>query len=218
MEKYTSKEPMTFTKKLENFWYYHKLKVLSAVLIICIILVGVHSCLKRESVDLYVLYMINGAYSTESNEELAKKMEQYVEDLDGDGEKRVQIITISFSEVLERTDRSQEATLSRLVGQIASGPALFYIFDDENYQALKDAKVEIFEQLDGIVTNNVFAESHRFNASDAGFFEGVLGFEDREEPLYFGLRTGEQIETGDSRYPQIKQSRNTLQNIAAAYN
>ena len=145
-------------------------------------------------------------------------MEQYVDDLDGDGEKRVQIITISFSEILARTDRGQEAALSKLIGQIASGPALFYMFDEENYQALKNAKVEIFDQIDQIVPTNQYVEPYRFNATEAGFFEGVLGFEDSEDKLYFGLRDSSKIESGDSRYNQIAQSKNTLKRIVEAYN
>ncbi len=217
MEKYTSREPMTFKKKIENFWFYHKFKVLTGLLIALIIAVGVHSCVNKQSVDMYVLYMINGAYSSASNEELAKKMEQYVDDIDGDGEKRVQIITISFSEVLGRTDQSQDATLTRLVGQIASGPALFYVFDDANYQELKNAQVEIFEKIDELLPQHSCVEPYRFNASESGFFEGVLGFEDADDPLYMGIRVNDQIPETDSRYPQIEQARNTLVRIAEAY-
>lgn len=218
MERYTSREPMTFAKKIENFWYHHKLKVLSALLILCITLVGIHSCMNKQSVDMYVLYMVNGAYSTESNEALALKLEQYVDDLDDDGEKRVQIITVSFSDVLARTDQSQEATLARLVGQVASGPALFYVFDDANYKALKEAKVQIFDEIANDLPESEFVESDRYNASSAGFLDGVLGFEDADKPMYFSMRNSKEIPEEDNRYPQIKQCRDTLNRIVTAYN
>ena len=218
MEKYTTSEPITFLKKVENFWFYHKLKLLSGLLILCILIVGVHSCINKKSIDMYVLYMVNGAYSTQANEELALKLEQYVDDLDGDGEKRVQIITISFSEVLARTDQSQDATLTRMVGQVASGPALFYVFDDANYQALKQAQVQIFEEISELVPDCKYMETERFDASSSGFLEGVLGFEDADEPLYFGIRNNDEIPENDSRYPQIAQCHNTLKRIVEAYN
>lgn len=219
MEKYTSNQSMSFGKRLENFWFYHKWHVLAGLLIVCIFAIGVHSCVNKDSIDMYVLYMVNGAYSDADNDELAKKLENYAEDLDGDGETRVQIITVSFSEVLDRTDRAQEATLTRMVGQVASGPALFYIFDDENYQALKDAKVEIFDDLSMIkAESSPYLDGDRFNAGNAGFFEGIPGFENSEKPLYFGLRNSENIPDNDSRYPQINQCAQTLTKIIQAYN
>ena len=72
--------------------------------------------------------MVSGSYSTQTNEALAQKLEKYVDDIDGDGEKNVQIITIAFSETLSRSDQSQSSEVSRFVGQVASGPALLYLF------------------------------------------------------------------------------------------
>ncbi len=219
MEKYTPKENMTFTAKIENFWFYHKWHLLAGLLILCIAIVGVHSCIKKDSIDMYVLYMVNGAYSDAENDELAKKLETYATDLDGDGNTRVQIITVSFSEVLERTDRSQESALVRLVGQVASGPALFYIFDDENYKALKEADVEILNDLSEFQQlSSPYLTVDRFNATSAGFFKGVSGFEQSEKTLYFGLRNFEYITQTDSRYPQIEQSRQVLNKIIQSNN
>ncbi len=213
MEKYTSQQPQTFWRKLENFWFYHKWHLLAGLLIICIAVVAVRSCIKKESIDMYVLYMVNGAYSTQANEELAMKLEQYVDDIDGDGEKRVQIIALSFSDTLSRTDQTQEATLAQLVGQISSGPALFYIFDDENYKALKEAQVQVFGELKGVDTTSPYFEADRYNATEAGFFKDVKGWSENYKTLYFGMRVSDGITEGDSRYAQIRQCQETLAKI-----
>ncbi len=218
MEKYTAQQPQGFLKKIENFWFYHKWHILVLLLILCMLFVGIHSCANKDSIDMYVLYMINGAYSTETNQELAKKLENYVQDIDGDGEKRVQIITVSFSDVLERTDRTQESTLTRLTGQVASGPALFYIFDEENYQALKDAKVQILGNLDFVGIDSECLDADRYFAGKAGFFDDISGFETKGKTLYFGVRNYQEIPETDPRYPQIEQCQKTLTAICKDYN
>lgn len=213
MEKYTSQQPQSFWSKLENFWFYHKWHLLSVLLIICIFIVAIGSCMKKESIDMYVLYMVNGAYSTKANEELALKLEQYVDDIDGDGQKRVQIIAISFSDTLDRTDHTQEAVLTRLVGQISSGPALFYIFDDENYLALKEAQVPIFAEIADIGVSSPYSDVDRYNATEAGFFMDVEGWPQNYKTLYFGIRVSDGIDKNDSRYIQIQQSKQSLSKI-----
>ena len=213
MEKYTSQQPQSFWSKLENFWFYHKWHLLSVLLIICIFVVAIGSCMKKESIDMYVLYMVNGAYSTKANEELALKLEQYVDDIDGDGQKRVQIIAISFSDTLDRTDHTQEAALTRLVGQISSGPALFYIFDEENYAALKEAQVPIFAEIKGIDLSSSYINADRYNATEAGFFKDLKGWPQDYKTLYFGMRVADGINENDNRYAQIQQSRQTLSKI-----
>jgi len=213
MERYTSQQPQTFGRKLENFWFYHKWHLLAAVLIICMLVVAVSSCIKKESIDMYVLYMVNGAYSSQATEELVKKLENYVDDVDGNGEKRVQVISITFSDTVGRTDQSQEATLAKLVGQIASGPALFYIFDDENYQALKEAQVQIFDQIDQIDQKCPYLQDDRYSATEAGFFKDVNGWAENGKKLYFGIRVSDGIQESDGRHVQIQQSRQTLKRI-----
>ena len=214
MEIYTSQQPQTFGKKLENFWFYHKWHLLAGLLIVCMLVVAVRSCMKKESIDMYVLYMVNGAYSTRATEDLALKLEQYIDDIDGDGEKRVQVISITFSDVLARTDQTQDATLAKMVGQISSGPALFYIFDDENYQALKEAQVEILSQLDASQTTPTYFEQDRYNASEAGFFKGLDNWAENGKKLYFGIRVSDGLDENDTRYKQIEQCKNALNRIA----
>lgn len=216
MEKYPSRQSQTFKMRLDNFWFYHKWKVLVVILILCIAIIGVYSCVHRENADLYVLFMTNGAYTSQQTYELSEKLKEYVDDVNGDGTKRVQIITISFSDVLDRNDQTQQSTLTRLVGQIASGPALFYVFDNANFYALLDADVMALDKIDGICDNSQFAEEMRFCATASGFLNDISGFSDTKE-YYFGLRKSDGITSSDSRYDQIAQSKNVLNRIAKAY-
>ncbi len=215
MEKYTSDQPRTFKSRCIDFWFYHKWHLLVGILILFMAVMGVHSCFNKDNVDVYVLYMITGSYSENSNAALARKLEKYIDDVNGDGEKRVQVITVSFSEVLERTDRAQETTLSKMIGQVASGPALFYVMDDENFEALLQAKTEIFGDISQFGLESKHLEKHRFDATASGFLNDIDGFEQKH--LYFAMRETKNIETGDHRFSQIKSVQNALRRIIESY-
>ena len=137
-------------------------------------------------------------------------------DLDGDGEKRIQIITISFSDVLNRTDLAQEAVLSRFVGQVATGPALFYVFDEENYSSLKETQIPILAEID-FADSSEYLEKDRYAATEAGFFEDIEGWEGSTQELYFGMRVSDGIPEDDGRYRQISQCKNALSKIIQEY-
>ena len=217
METYSVKEPRTFRRNVENFWYYHKWHVLAGILIICIMAVGIHSCVTKERVDLYVLYVVSGSYSTQTNEALAQKLEKYADDVDGDGEKNIQIITVAFSETLSRSDQSQSSELSRFVGQVASGPALLYLFDDANYDAFDEASVDILADI-STLGESEYLEHYRYNVRANGFLDDVEGFSATDKTYYFGMRISEGIPEDDSRYPQIAQGESVLRKIIAEYN
>lgn len=216
METYSVKEPRTFRRNVENFWYYHKWHLLAGILIICIMAVGIHSCVTKKDVDLYVLYVVSGSYSTQTNEALAQKLENYVDDINGDGEKNVQIITVAFSETLSRSDQSQSSELSRFVGQVASGPAILYLFDDANYDAFDEASVDILADISSLGESE-YLERDRFDVRNAGFLDDIEGFSSTEKVYYFGMRISDGIPEDDSRYPQIAQCESVLRKIIAEY-
>ncbi len=51
-----------FGKKLDNFWYYHKWKVLAAVFVVFVLAICVYSCITRPKNDVTILYA--GPYSS----------------------------------------------------------------------------------------------------------------------------------------------------------
>ena len=56
-------EPKTeFGKKLDNFWYYHKWKVIAAIFVVFVLAICVYSCITRPKNDVTILYA--GPYSS----------------------------------------------------------------------------------------------------------------------------------------------------------
>jgi len=49
-------------KKLDNFWYYHKWKVIAAVFVLVVLVIGIYSCVSKPKTDITLLYA--GPYSS----------------------------------------------------------------------------------------------------------------------------------------------------------
>ena len=52
-----------FAKKLDNFWYYHKWKVIAIAFVLVVLAVGIYSCVTRPKHDVTILYA--GPYSAQ---------------------------------------------------------------------------------------------------------------------------------------------------------
>lgn len=197
---------MTFYQKLQNFWYYHKMHMAVALVFVLAIAVASYSCARKPQVDMYVLYVSTGAINQNAVKELSEKLETYAQDITGDGKKHVQMITVTFSEVLAR--QSQDTVLAQYVTGVASGTALFYVFDDVNFAEL--ATQNVLLPLDA-------SENTRYNATSSGFLDDIDWYKNATKPYYFGLRITDGIKEDDARYPQISQAAQTLAAIMKDY-
>ena len=104
------------------------------------------------------------------------------------------------------------------MSQIASGPAVFYVFDEPNYKALRDTQVEVFSDISELDKTNPYVESDRFNATQSGFLNGIPFYEKIGKDYYFGMRTSAGITEEDTRSAQIEQAQNVLRRLMQAYN
>ena len=63
-EKFRIQPKSEFGKKLDNFWYYHKWKVIAAAFLVFVLIICVYSCISKPKNDITVLYA--GPYSSYS--------------------------------------------------------------------------------------------------------------------------------------------------------
>lgn len=85
-----AKRKMTFLQWVENFWYYHKWKVIAGVLLVIALWAGITfyiDTLKKseETGDITVVSVFSGAY-THKKMNLEERLADSIKDVDGDGE------------------------------------------------------------------------------------------------------------------------------------
>ena len=127
--------------KFINFWDYSKWFVISGVALAVLIAFLVVQCATKTEYDLKVVYFTYDAVIDEQLTPVSKYLSQYADDLNGDGEKNVQVINCSIS------DKNTAVTMRNTALQkmqsiiVAEKSALLFILDDKS--------VKYFDNLDG---------------------------------------------------------------------
>lgn len=82
--------PPKFTKKWwEYFWDYYKIHVLvTAFVVLCVGITAVQ-CATREKFDLNMIYFGSTYHGEDNSNAVANGLEQFIEDVDGNGEKNI---------------------------------------------------------------------------------------------------------------------------------
>ena len=95
-EKYTHSDIRLsgkFFENLDNFWYYHKWKVLITVFVVFVLSVCIFQSCTREKYDVQVLYAGPFSYSGSEKAAVAEDLEKVLpRDFDKDGEENVNFI------------------------------------------------------------------------------------------------------------------------------
>lgn len=136
-------------KYLENFWYYNKWKVVAGIIIVISVALCISQCASRENGDYtFVLFTYN-EFADEQLKDMADYLEQYGEDLNGDGEVKVTFNNCSYDKA-NVTYKIKESRVAKLQATIiADSNQLIFITDKESFEFLDSLyeDVELFENL-----------------------------------------------------------------------
>lgn len=127
--------------KFRHFWEYSKWYVLSGIALTVLIAVLVVQCASKPVYDLKLVYFTYDAVLDEQTAPIAKYLEQYCDDINGDGETNIQVINCSLSNK-NTAVTIRQTTLQKLQSIIvAEESALLYITDKES--------IKYFDNLTG---------------------------------------------------------------------
>lgn len=139
--------PTTFAKKLENFWYHYKFVLLAVVLIAALVISLLVSVLFPERFDATIT--IASSFRFEGLQaDIAGRMEKLVDDVDGNGEKNVEVATFWIAEDPEAINADlelQAATLQKLAVWPTSNDHFLYLLDNNSYQYLTQLGLEFMD-------------------------------------------------------------------------
>lgn len=134
--------PKTVGEKIANFWFHNKLFVIFGTIITVLMVVFVAQCAGRVDSDLDIVYFSYTPCFDAEIMQMEEYFEQYIEDSNGDGEVKVNIINCSFSN--EAADLEYKNTmLQKMQSTLAANEkALLYITDGESMKYFDDIKVK----------------------------------------------------------------------------
>lgn len=138
--------PKTPKEKWDNFWFQYKWYVIAVTAMVVVLSVLVAQCVSRPKYDFEAVYFTYTPVLDEQTEKIADYLEKYAEDVNGDGEIKVQVINCSLSE--NGNVQYKNTMLTKLQTLIAGDEkALIYITDKDSYKYLESISdsVSIFE-------------------------------------------------------------------------
>lgn len=143
--------PMTPKGKLQNIWYHYKWAIIGGVFAVIVLTVLIVQAVTREKPDYRICMATMGYLPDSVVEALEETLEQYGEDLNGDGEVMVSIQALNVS--LEEGGNNQLSMANRqaVFAHIAARDVPIFAFDAEYYAELSanlDAGLSFFEPLD----------------------------------------------------------------------
>ncbi len=145
--------PLSCKDKLKNFWFYYKWHTVIGLFLAVMLAFGLAQCCTKEQPDYTVMTVFDKYMPTDITLELEEYLEQFGEDVNGDGEVIVHIYDASAS-----TDQDiQNANSTRLMAELQRGEIMLFIVDDTYFSRLDNLDVfekqDCFEDKDGYALN-----------------------------------------------------------------
>lgn len=158
---------MTIKEKFAHFWNYYKIHTIVTLVVLGLIGVTVYQFVTTEEYDLEIEFYGTRMVSEEQAAALEDYLKDYVDDMDGDGEKTVKLIrTGSLSEMGAAGYGNMKFT-----AELAAGQYAIYILNEEMYDLYMKNDEEMFIQSFDIRENPKCAE--------------LLGMSEADEPTYW---------------------------------
>lgn len=126
---------MSFLDRVKHFWYYDKVKLLVAIAVIAVVMYMIYQWATVEKYDLEVAYYGEREFTEEQIESFKQYLSENIEDINGDGEKNVQFIAVTYSQQ-QTPDEYGVAVNQKFVLELSSGTAFAYIVSPEFYEVL----------------------------------------------------------------------------------
>lgn len=145
--------PQTPRSRWDNFWYHHKLKFWLITFAVVVLTILVVQLINKDDPDYRVLLMTEDLYSEAELAAMETLLQQYGEDLDGDGKVEVQIENCQYGAHVEQTKNSGIQTVQ---AHLMAADRMFFMMEPEVYDyfmkslrsSYEDGVVDFFAPID----------------------------------------------------------------------
>lgn len=138
---------MSFKKKLQNFWYYHKVTVIIVILCIALGSILIQDVFQSIQPDLKVT-LVSAGQMAKGNINFNTVLSDNISDINNDGEANISVSHLVLSESLQGDN--DEAFMKTLEAKLANKGSTLFIFDKVNFDRMikKDAFCPLNEFFD----------------------------------------------------------------------
>ena len=155
-EKQDALRPKTFKEKVQNYWYHYKWHTIIIGFIVVVFGFTFIQFITKTQPDYKIMTAFDKYMPYSVTQTMGEYLENFGEDVNGDGEVVVEIYDISTSP----DKQIQTSNSAKLMAELQNGEIMLFIVDEYYFDKLND--IEVFEKLAD------------FNAKD-GFAYNLLG-------------------------------------------
>ena len=140
-------------QKIDHIWTYYKWRFIIGISIVLMIIFSIYQAVTKPSYDLEVVIYSDTFVSDEAVENLEKYISQFVEDVDGDGEKTVDVIYMS-TVGMDSNVEYQSGIQMKFIAELSSDMYYPYIIEGKFYElANMEGYVDAFEGFTPVPEN-----------------------------------------------------------------
>lgn len=150
---------LPFKDKVKHFWYYYKIHTIVAAFVLILIGVTVYQAVTQEKYDLEIDYYGQQYISEDKQKEIEDTLAQYIDDVDGDGQKKVHLIVNS---ALSNGEYAMYAN-TKFTAELSAAAYSAYILDESKYKMISgdesdasDDSISTFDMRDSEKCKKIF--------------------------------------------------------------
>lgn len=140
---------VTGKDKRKNWWYYHKVHLLVAVLVIALASSFVYSIATNVDPDYTIALLTSYSMPETGMDQLEAHITKYADDRNGDGQVNVRVVNYVYSNDDDVDYSQKEAAIVRFMADASSNEVMIYLHDEKAFSALESTFEGFFQYTDG---------------------------------------------------------------------
>lgn len=165
---------LTFKEKFKHYVYYYKGWIIAVATVLVFAMTIIYQVAMRERFDVEIASFVSVPITDEQKIKLEEYLEQYVDDIDENGEKNVGV-KVNFLGTTDGMSTGVEYTMTiqqKLMAELAANMNCAYIFDEKYYTDYSSENA-VFDYI----------RENSFKLSESAIMREIFG--DMAEKLYW---------------------------------
>ncbi len=140
---------VTGKDKRQNWWYYHKIHLLVAVLVVALVGSFVYSMVTKVTPDYTIALLTSYTMPETGLNQLEDYIATYADDRNGDGQVSINLTNYVYATGSDADYAQKEAAIVRFMADASSNEVMIYLHDEEAFDALESNFEGFFQYTDG---------------------------------------------------------------------
>ena len=163
--------PLTSKQKRQNFWYYHKYKVVFTSFALLLASWLLYTAITAPEFDEHILFSANYSFDW-YQDKLEKGFSKLSSDVNGDGKVLASVVMVNIKKPTDPQANNEfgVANKAKLFALLKTGNEFLFLIDDTSYSHITDnIEQKVFCDLESIFPENEKVKGDRYSINGSDF-------------------------------------------------